>query len=66
MVGSYIRLDANAIESATAGEYRTKAGYYGRQESASEKVKMPVFPVMEPESTVYVLLFRVRIVSARV
>ncbi|VGI24099.1 VgrG protein [Klebsiella pneumoniae] len=46
--GSYIRLDANAIESATAGEYRTKAGYYGRQESASEKVKMPVFPVMEP------------------
>lgn len=46
--GSYIRIDASAIESATAGEYRTKAGHYGRKESASEKVTMPVFPVMEP------------------
>ncbi|HAT1613180.1 TPA: type VI secretion system tip protein VgrG [Raoultella planticola] len=46
--GSYIRIDASAIESATAGEYRTKAGHYGRKASASEKVTMPVFPVMEP------------------
>ncbi|MEP9206892.1 type VI secretion system tip protein VgrG [Enterobacter roggenkampii] len=46
--GSYIRIDASAIESATAGEYRTKAGHYGRKASASEKVTLPVFPVMEP------------------
>jgi type VI secretion system secreted protein VgrG len=46
--GSYIRIDASAIESATAGEYRTKAGHYGRKGSASEKVTLPVFPVMEP------------------
>jgi len=46
--GSYIRIDASAIESATAGEYRTKAGQYGRKASASEKVTLPVFPVMEP------------------
>lgn len=45
--GSYIRIDASAIESATAGEYRTKAGYYGRKGSASEKVTLPVFPVIE-------------------
>ena len=46
--GSYIRIDASAIESATAGEYRTKAGHYERKASASEKVTLPVFPVMEP------------------
>ncbi|MBH2847119.1 DUF2345 domain-containing protein, partial [Serratia marcescens] len=46
--GSYIRIDASAIESATAGEYRTKAGHYGRKGSASEKATLPVFPVMEP------------------
>ncbi|MDT8885261.1 type VI secretion system tip protein VgrG [Klebsiella aerogenes] len=46
--GSYIKIDASAIESATAGEYRTKAGHYGRKASASEKVTLPVFPVMEP------------------
>ncbi|OVY66414.1 type IV secretion protein Rhs, partial [Yersinia pestis subsp. microtus bv. Xilingolensis] len=28
--GSYITLDENRIESGTAGEYLTKAGYYGR------------------------------------
>ncbi|HDX8998362.1 TPA: type VI secretion system tip protein VgrG, partial [Klebsiella michiganensis] len=44
----YIRIDASAIESATAGEYRTKAGHYERKASASEKVTLPVFPVMEP------------------
>lgn len=46
--GSYITIDGNAIESATAGEYRTKAGHYGRMGGASEKVSLPVFPVMEP------------------
>uniref|UniRef100_UPI0034CE41C8 DUF2345 domain-containing protein n=1 Tax=Enterobacter soli TaxID=885040 RepID=UPI0034CE41C8 len=46
--GSYIIMDGNAIESATKGEYRTKAGHYGRKESASDKIKFPVFPVMEP------------------
>ncbi len=46
--GSYIKIDASAIESATAGEYRTKAGHYGRKGGASEKVTLPVFPVMEP------------------
>ncbi|PZL90175.1 type VI secretion system tip protein VgrG [Pantoea graminicola] len=46
--GSYIRIDASGIESATAGEYRTKAGHYGRKTGASEKVTLPVFPVMEP------------------
>ena len=30
--GSYITLDGNAIESATAGDYRTKAGQYDRQQ----------------------------------
>ncbi|KAB8308347.1 type VI secretion system tip protein VgrG, partial [Erwinia endophytica] len=45
---SYITLDGNAIESATAGEYRTKAGHYIRKEKASEKITLPVFPVMEP------------------
>ena len=35
--GSYITLDVNAIESATAGEYRTRAGYYARQTRAQHK-----------------------------
>ncbi|OAE09407.1 type VI secretion system Vgr family protein [Pantoea sp. OXWO6B1] len=35
--GSYITLDVNAIESATAGEYRTRAGYYVRREKAQHK-----------------------------
>ncbi|MBW1255558.1 DUF2345 domain-containing protein, partial [Pantoea allii] len=35
--GSYITLDVNAIESATAGEYRTRAGYYVRREKAQQK-----------------------------
>ncbi|PVZ79393.1 type VI secretion system tip protein VgrG [Serratia sp. S1B] len=44
---SYITLDANKIESGTAGEYLTKAGSYGRMEKASIKAAMPVFPVIE-------------------
>ncbi|HAT1623086.1 TPA: DUF2345 domain-containing protein, partial [Raoultella planticola] len=35
--GSYITLDVNGIESATAGEYRTRAGYYVRREKAQHK-----------------------------
>ncbi|WP_258034853.1 DUF2345 domain-containing protein, partial [Pectobacterium odoriferum] len=46
--GSYITLDANGIESATQGEYRTKAGHYGRKEKAS---KPEDFPNMAPETT---------------
>lgn len=46
--GSYITLDANAIESATAGDFRTRAGNYIRQETASEKINFPVIPIIEP------------------
>ena len=46
--GSYITLDANAIEQGTAGDYRTRAGHYDRQEKANDKVTMPVFPILEP------------------
>ncbi|WP_313108912.1 type VI secretion system tip protein VgrG [Atlantibacter sp.] len=35
--GSYITLDVHAIESATAGEYRTRAGHYARQTKAQNK-----------------------------
>ncbi|WP_300000944.1 type VI secretion system Vgr family protein [uncultured Cedecea sp.] len=46
--GSYITLDANGIESATQGEYRTKAGHYGRKEKANEPKD---FPNVAPETT---------------
>ncbi len=46
--GSYITLDANGIESATQGEYRTKAGHYGRKDKASEPKD---FPNVAPETT---------------
>ena len=46
--GSYITLDGNAIESATQGEYRTKAGHYGRKQKAS---KPEDFPNVAPETT---------------
>ncbi|WP_261641172.1 type VI secretion system Vgr family protein [Erwinia mallotivora] len=46
--GSYITLDANGIESATQGEYRTKAGHYGRKEKAN---KPEDFPNVAPEAT---------------
>ncbi|HCM9228077.1 TPA: DUF2345 domain-containing protein [Enterobacter bugandensis] len=39
--GSYITLDANAIESATLGEYRTKAGHYDRKDKANNKEALP-------------------------
>ncbi|MND18108.1 Phage-related baseplate assembly protein [compost metagenome] len=46
--GSYITIDANGIESATQGEYRTKAGHYGRKDKASEPKD---FPNVAPETT---------------
>jgi len=46
--GSYITMDANGIESATQGEYRTKAGHYGRKERSS---KQEDFPNVAPETT---------------
>ncbi|NWK86984.1 DUF2345 domain-containing protein [Raoultella terrigena] len=46
--GSYITLDANGIESATQGEYRTKAGHYGRKDKANEPKD---FPNVAPETT---------------
>jgi len=45
--GSYITLDVNGIESATQGEYRTKAGHYGRKDKASEPKD---FPSVAPET----------------
>ncbi|HHA1399709.1 TPA: type VI secretion system Vgr family protein [Enterobacter bugandensis] len=35
--GSYITLDVNAIESATLGDFRTRAGHYARQTRAQHK-----------------------------
>ncbi|RJF58218.1 type VI secretion system tip protein VgrG [Serratia inhibens] len=35
--GSYITLDAHAIESATLGDFRTRAGHYARQTRAQHK-----------------------------
>jgi type VI secretion system secreted protein VgrG len=46
--GSYITLDGNGIEQATPGEYRTKAGHYGRKDKASQPVQ---FPNVAPETT---------------
>uniref|UniRef100_UPI0034CFF412 DUF2345 domain-containing protein n=1 Tax=Enterobacter soli TaxID=885040 RepID=UPI0034CFF412 len=42
--GSYITLDANGIEQATAGDYRTRAAHYGRQEKASMKIALAALP----------------------
>ncbi|HGT0865435.1 TPA: type VI secretion system Vgr family protein [Enterobacter cloacae] len=44
--GSYITLDANAIEAATLGDYRTRAGFYDRQQKASAKPAFLTFPVL--------------------
>uniref|UniRef100_UPI004056E6CE DUF2345 domain-containing protein n=1 Tax=Lelliottia amnigena TaxID=61646 RepID=UPI004056E6CE len=35
--GSYITIDVNAIESATMGDFRTRAGHYARQTQAQNK-----------------------------
>ncbi|MHA6635893.1 type VI secretion system Vgr family protein [Citrobacter farmeri] len=45
--GSYITLDVNAIESATMGDFRTKAGHYGRKDKANEPKD---FPNVAPET----------------
>ncbi len=47
--GSYINLDANGIESATLGEYRTKAGFYGRKEKANNPEQFPSIALETPE-----------------
>ncbi|BFI48379.1 DUF2345 domain-containing protein [Yersinia pseudotuberculosis] len=39
--GSYITLDENRIESGTAGEYLTKAGYCGRLDKAKLPTEFP-------------------------
>ncbi|WNY86918.1 type VI secretion system tip protein VgrG [Leclercia adecarboxylata] len=51
--GSYITLDANAIEAATLGDYRTRAGFYDRQQKANKPEDFPsVAPVAaEPASS---------------
>ncbi|MFK8260624.1 DUF2345 domain-containing protein, partial [Erwinia sp. AnSW2-5] len=51
--GSYITLDANAIESATPGDYRTRAGHYERQQKNSSKEPLHELPeeAKEPSST---------------
>ncbi|MTH48551.1 hypothetical protein GJV78_20320, partial [Escherichia alba] len=47
---SYITLDANKIESATLGEYLTKAGYYGRLQRYSDPQEMPTVAVIIADS----------------
>ena len=42
--GSYITLDENAIESATLGDYRTRAGHYDRQQKANLTMAPVVLP----------------------
>ncbi|SWB26034.1 hypothetical protein SB01139_02081 [Klebsiella pneumoniae] len=48
--GSYITLDVNAIESATMGDFRTRAGHYSRQTRAQNKPEMPVLSEMSKDS----------------
>lgn len=47
--GSYITIDANAIESGTLGEYRTRANHYSRQARAKMPVAAPGSPVSAPD-----------------
>ncbi|WP_431638473.1 type VI secretion system Vgr family protein [Enterobacter mori] len=51
--GSYITLDANAIEAATLGDYRTRAGFYDRQQKANKPEYFPSVAsvVAEPASS---------------
>ncbi|WP_217479118.1 type VI secretion system Vgr family protein [Enterobacter chuandaensis] len=42
--GSYITLDANAIEAATLGDYRTRAGFYDRKQKANLKMVLTALP----------------------
>ena len=45
--GSAITLDENSIEAATIGDCRIKAGQFIRSGGASQKMTLPVFPVIE-------------------
>ena len=51
--GSYITLDVNAIEAATLGDYRTRAGFYDRQQKANKPEDFPsIAPIAaEPASS---------------
>lgn len=42
--GSYITLDGNAIEAATVGDFRTRAGHYDRQQKANLKMALAALP----------------------
>jgi type VI secretion system secreted protein VgrG len=56
--GSYITLDGNAIESATLGEYRTRAGYYVRREKSQHKPEMIVFPLIKLDEYIRLIDFK--------
>uniref|UniRef100_UPI004055C160 DUF2345 domain-containing protein n=1 Tax=Lelliottia amnigena TaxID=61646 RepID=UPI004055C160 len=45
--GSYITIDVNAIESATMGDFRTRAGHYERKEKGQNKIAMPALPALD-------------------
>ena len=48
--GSYITLDANAIEAATLGDYRTRAGFYDRLLKANKPEDFPSVAPIAAES----------------
>jgi type VI secretion system secreted protein VgrG len=50
--GSYITLDANAIESGTLGEYRTKANHYSRKGKKRETGEHNTRPPLEENASV--------------
>ncbi|MBS0971408.1 hypothetical protein JK232_21215, partial [Nissabacter archeti] len=50
--GSYIRIDEDGIESATMGDYVTKAGYYDRKKKARQVVEMRELPAAIKNATV--------------
>ncbi|WP_438305210.1 type VI secretion system Vgr family protein [Raoultella ornithinolytica] len=54
--GSYITLDVNAIESATMGDFRTRAGHYTRQTRAQNKPTIPVLAAKTSQADIDGLL----------
>ncbi|PLR29183.1 type VI secretion protein VgrG, partial [Chimaeribacter coloradensis] len=48
--GSYITLDENSIESATAGDYNVRTGYYQRMTKAQQLIETVELPTLEPDS----------------
>ena len=54
--GSYITLDVNAIESATMGDFRTRAGHYTRQTQAQNKPTIPVLAAKTSQADIDGLL----------